>query len=339
MVDHTFPQNDDPNDAENFGEWGGRQNISDYVEYGLNFQNVDYGNLVFDVTEGKCYTLAPDAAAATTGELRHRIDYGIHLDARGGKTLTDNAVNYVFVKPNVATDDAPEIVVNTTGTPPTDASLKIGELDTNNNTATELNRRPDVTLGDADIERLAAALDANGQDISNVGAFDSDSVSTEEAIIDGVPMDVIGADTQSGDTSISTTLSVSGIPEDDAIYVEFDLLPQSSGLLQMQIDGVATSDYAYFDESGAKVTGQSSIELFDYGSFPEISGPVRLSILSTGSKPSVVNLGSAAKIGQVNGFATKGGLSTGVSDPFSVSITSTGGLTDGDTITVKRAFQ
>jgi len=69
MVDHTFPQNDDPNDAENFGEWGGRQNISDYVEYGLNFQNVDYGNLVFDVTEGKCYTLAPDAAAATTGEL------------------------------------------------------------------------------------------------------------------------------------------------------------------------------------------------------------------------------------------------------------------------------
>lgn len=178
MVDHTFPQNDDPNDAENFGEWGGRQNISDYVEYGLNFQNVDYGNLVFDVTEGKCYTLAPDAAAATTGELRHRIDYGIHLDARGGKTLTDNAVNYVFVKPNVATDDAPEIVVNTTGTPPTDASLKIGELDTNNNTATELNRRPDVTLGDADIERLAAALDANGQDITNVGAFDSDSVST-----------------------------------------------------------------------------------------------------------------------------------------------------------------
>ncbi|MDS0284685.1 hypothetical protein [Haloarcula onubensis] len=185
MVDHTFPQNDDPNDAENFGEWGGRQNISDYVEYGLNFQNVDYGNLVFDVTEGKCYTLAPDAAAATTGELRHRIDYGIHLDARGGKTLTDNAVNYVFVKPNVATDDAPEIVVNTTGTPPTDASLKIGELDTNNNTATELNRRPDVTLGDADIERLAAALDANGQDISNVGAFDSDSVSTVENSITG----------------------------------------------------------------------------------------------------------------------------------------------------------
>ena len=182
MVDHTFPQNDDPNDAENFGEWGGRQNISDYVEYGLNFQNIDYGNLVFDVTEGKCYTLAPDATAATTGELRHRIDYGIHLDARGGKTLTDNDINHVWVKPNVGTDDAPEIVVNTTGTAPTDASLKIGELDTNNNTATELNRRPDVKLGDADIERLAAALDANGQDITGVGAFEGDSVSTDESV-------------------------------------------------------------------------------------------------------------------------------------------------------------
>jgi hypothetical protein len=170
-------------------------------------------------------------------------------------------------------------------------------------------------------------------------SVDSNSLSTDEAIIDGISMDVIGSETQSGTTSSSTTLSVSDIPRDDAIYVEFDLLPQSSGLLQMQIDGDTSSNYAYFDETGSKATGQTSIELFDYDSFPEISGPVRISIISITDRPAVVNLGSASKIFNLNGFATKAALSNSVGDPFSISITSTGGLSAGDSITVKRAFQ
>jgi len=146
MADHSFPQSGDPDDAANFAEHLGRSNITDYVEYGLALQNIDYGALTFDVSEGKAFLLGETATAASTGETRHRVDHVVHLDARAGLELTDGAVNHVFVDGNVDTDDSPTIEVNTTGDAPSDSSLKIGEIDTGADTATELNRAPEGTF-------------------------------------------------------------------------------------------------------------------------------------------------------------------------------------------------
>jgi len=166
MADHSFPQSGDPDDAANFAEHLGRSNITDYVEYGLELQNIDYGALTFDVSEGKAYLLGDTATAASTGETRHRVDHVVHLDARAGLALTDGAVNHVFVDGNIGTNDSPAIVVNTTGAAPSDSSLKIGEIDTSADTATELNRAPEGTFEVATInETLTIPRYATKSDI------------------------------------------------------------------------------------------------------------------------------------------------------------------------------
>jgi len=141
MADHTYPQNDDPDDAENFGEWMGQQNLGDFVEYGLNF-TVDYATPSLDVSEGKVYAIVDSATAETSQETRHRLLVESHLDARNGLALTDGAVNYIFAETNFATNDDPSIVVKTTDSAPSDSAVKIGEVDTTSDVATELNREP-----------------------------------------------------------------------------------------------------------------------------------------------------------------------------------------------------
>lgn len=166
MADHSFPQSGDPDDAANFAEHLGRSNITDYVEYGLALQNIDYGALTFDVSEGKAYLLGDTETAASTGETRHRVDHVVHLDARAGLALTDGAVNHVFVDGNIGTNDSPAIVVNTTGAAPSDSSLKIGEIDTGADTATELNRNPSADFEAATIhERFTVPTYATLSDV------------------------------------------------------------------------------------------------------------------------------------------------------------------------------
>jgi hypothetical protein len=168
MADHSFPQSGDPDDAANFAEHLGRTNITDYVEYGLALQNIDYAALTFDVSEGKCFLLGDTETAASTGETRHRVDHVVHLDARAGLALTDGAVNHVFVDGNVGTNDSPTIVVNTTGAAPSDSSLKIGEIDTSADTATELNRDPSGDFEAASItDQFTVPRYASKADIPN----------------------------------------------------------------------------------------------------------------------------------------------------------------------------
>jgi len=140
MVNHTFPQTGDFSDGENFANLMGQTPLLDYVETGMNFQNIDYNALTFDISSGKAYVSLPDGVTANTGETRTILGYVIETDAVTGLSLTDNTINYVFVEGNAGTNDSPAFAVNTTDTPPTDDAFKIGEIDTNNNVSSDLNR-------------------------------------------------------------------------------------------------------------------------------------------------------------------------------------------------------
>lgn len=139
-------------------------------------------------------------------------------------SLTDGAVNHIYVDVDLTTtgDDA-TYVVNTTGTAPSDSSLKVAEVDTTANTTDVFSANPsvvgqtvasqyvineDVTIpdghgavavgpleGDGSITgngRLGVIqegtqftdnVDAQGNDINNAGSVDSESLSTERQSI------------------------------------------------------------------------------------------------------------------------------------------------------------
>lgn len=145
MVDHVFPQTDDPDDAQNFGQWLGRANISDYVEAGMGF-TVDYTVPEVTVAAGKAYVSETSATATTTAESRsYGVDYVVEIDA---KTVALNAttLNYVWLDANAGTDDSPSLTVTTSSTSPNDESLLLGRVDTSANTKSELNRDPTATF-------------------------------------------------------------------------------------------------------------------------------------------------------------------------------------------------
>lgn len=142
--DYTFPQDHgtnaypnqegDPNDAANFGSLIGATQSLSVIVRGLGFSDVDYNNLTFDVNAGKAYLVGDGITAATSGESRERVGMVNGIEKRTGLDLTADSMNYIYAATDPDTNDAPYIEVNTTDSSPTNPSVKIGEIDTTNNT-------------------------------------------------------------------------------------------------------------------------------------------------------------------------------------------------------------
>ena len=165
----VLPQDGDDLSETNLTRTAAKSNLTDYVERGLGF-NADFAAGTVDIGSG--HAIIQDGVNA----------YDLFPSQIADLSLpSSSGVNHVFVAIQPGTDDAAYYHIDDTDDPPADPSIKIGTVDTANNTADDtINRRPDVELGNTDIDALAAALDANGQDIQNVGAFDGDSLSTGE---------------------------------------------------------------------------------------------------------------------------------------------------------------
>ncbi|WP_336358982.1 hypothetical protein [Haloarcula sp. CGMCC 1.6347] len=165
--DVLYQSGDDLSEA-NLTRSAARSNATDYVERGLAVI-VDAAAGTIDIDSGHCI-----------------VQDGVHAYDVFPNQITDislpapNGVNHVYLVIDETVDDDIAYHVDDDDTPPANPSLKIATADGDAGTSTPLNPRPDVQLGDTDIQRLVAALDANGQDITGVGAFDSDSVSTKQ---------------------------------------------------------------------------------------------------------------------------------------------------------------
>jgi hypothetical protein len=137
MTDITFPQAGDQPDAVLFGAMNGigRSGIASGLGFQVDFTvpdvQVQPGKAIIDRGDGT--TQHPDIQPS---ETISDVSVAVEIDAKT-KSLTANDLNHVFLDANTGTDDAGEIVVNTTGARPTTASVKIGEIDTGANTISE----------------------------------------------------------------------------------------------------------------------------------------------------------------------------------------------------------
>lgn len=185
MVDHVYPEDTgtgatdgDYADAANLAQLVHSMGFSDTVVSGMNFSNIS-GTSV-DIGSGVAVVSDTSATAKNTSESRTGVSYVVEADARTGLTLTDNSINYIFLKIDLTSDDTITYHIDTDNTPPTDPYLNIGTVDTNDNTATELNRDYQVVQAQdsgTDVE-MAGVLNF-GSDLSVSG--DGDGTATIDA--------------------------------------------------------------------------------------------------------------------------------------------------------------
>ena len=139
---HVFPQTGDNDDAENFAQMIGHSVLSNYVRTGMGL-TPDYTNLSVTVGDGVCFIATGSSTASSTSETRLRTNHVVQV-AQDTLALTDAAVNHIYVEPTLGTDDSASYAAYTDETNAGANALKIGEVDTSNNTSTEKNR--DVTI-------------------------------------------------------------------------------------------------------------------------------------------------------------------------------------------------
>lgn len=144
---YTFPQDwgtggyadyeGDPNDAANFGSLVGAARPVSALIRGLKFQNVDYTNLTFDVTDGKAYLVDDGITASTANVDRDEVGFVNSYIETSGLSIEDQTVNHVFAATDLSINNEPYIEVNSTNTPPSNPNVKIGEIDTDTQTTSE----------------------------------------------------------------------------------------------------------------------------------------------------------------------------------------------------------
>lgn len=125
---------------ENLGARNKRGNSSDYVEKGLSF---DYANNQLDISEGHV-VISDDRGFA----------YDALPVARSDLALTDNDVTEVYCVIDPGLGDHIEYQLITDGSTPSNAHLKVGEVDTSAGTSTELNRAPAASFQSTTTERI-----------------------------------------------------------------------------------------------------------------------------------------------------------------------------------------
>ncbi len=154
MTDRVYIQNGDVFSGDVAGDVLGRSNISDYVEDGLGF-TPDFTNTELAISAGKAFIQDADGRDAT-----------LLPDSRSGLSLTADATNDVYLTFDPTSTDAISYEINTTGSEPSDPSLRVGIVDTSAETYEETNRRPDgefesVGAREINTERHASKFSGN----------------------------------------------------------------------------------------------------------------------------------------------------------------------------------
>jgi hypothetical protein len=164
--DVVFQDGDDLSET-NLTRTAAKSNLTDYVERGLGL-NADGAAGTVDIGSG--HAIVQDGINA----------YDLFPNQQTGIALPGSGTNYIYVAIQPGSDDDVYYHIDEDESPPADPSILIGTADASAGTSTVLNRRPNQEIGDADIDRLVAALDANGQDINNVGSVSTEQLSSDD---------------------------------------------------------------------------------------------------------------------------------------------------------------
>jgi len=137
MVDLTFPQAGDLPDAAYFAFLAGRgrsgiiSGLTLTPDFTVPEVTVAPGKAIID--RGDMTTAHPNIDPSETVSDAVAV---VEIDAQT-RSLTLDAVNEIFLDATTTNDDSATVVATTSGSPPTGESLKIGEVDTSTDTASE----------------------------------------------------------------------------------------------------------------------------------------------------------------------------------------------------------
>lgn len=162
MVRLTFPQPGDLPDAAFFAFANGRarSGIISGLTFAADFSTpevaVDPGKAI--INRGDMTTTHPNIDPAETVSDAVAV---VEIESQT-VTLASGSLNHILLDAGVGNDDSGTVVSNTTGSKPTTASLKIGEVDAGNNTVSDQWNliADDGTLTYPDTD---AATDASGR--------------------------------------------------------------------------------------------------------------------------------------------------------------------------------
>lgn len=145
MADYTNIQHGDLDDAAAVSVLVGHQNLADYVAFGLEPSVTSSASPpTLSLTAGKAFILLNTQNAPGAGHEKHDCLVTAHYEARDGISLPYSGVNYVWAFFQMGTNDSPKIRVTGEDTRPSADSLKIAEVDVDNESesVTSLNRLP-----------------------------------------------------------------------------------------------------------------------------------------------------------------------------------------------------
>jgi hypothetical protein len=222
MARYTVLQSGDFNAAENFGALAGDIDRNGIVS-GLALSNYDSAAPSIDVAAGKTVHVVDSQTAeaelddgTTISEQRDQVQLVCHVDSQT-VSLTDGTVNELYLDPQPASDDSPQVVSVTSGSPPADA-VKIGEVDSSTDTvSSQWNKiEDDGTLSFPDADAANAALSSLPD---GVGVIDR----TNGVLIydDKVSAEALEATAELGNPTYATLSDVpTTLPEGTQVYVE-----------------------------------------------------------------------------------------------------------------------
>jgi hypothetical protein len=174
------PGSGDYSDAANFGAAFYAIGFTDCVREGMGF-TLDAGTPALDVAEGIAVVTQSAATATNSNESRVKVAYAVHYTGETGIALTDSDVNYVYLVLDLNTGDSPSVVVNITDADPAgsgEVSLKIGEVNTSDDTTTELNRGPlDGLTGEAASPQIPKSHGNEAHNVDFVQSTDTATIS------------------------------------------------------------------------------------------------------------------------------------------------------------------
>jgi len=262
--DFVFADTGDETYGPNFGALVGQSNLGDFVETGMNV-NLDASNNEITVTTGQAY-VARDGVQFTDNDgntvQRLRTVNVAQLEERTNKSVTDSTVNYVYLDSDAGGSNSPSINVKTTDSGGY-AELKIAEVNTTSDAVTEVNRNPDVSVGELNIKD-GDVIDGDGNVVYNQsqnyveqGRLQNDSITINaNSGLAGGGSPSLGGSTgielQDDDITINTNNGLSGgssVSLGDSISISADTtdiagnaLDGSNNDLDVASDGIGTSE-------------------------------------------------------------------------------------------------
>jgi hypothetical protein len=173
----TFPQSGDADDAEHFASLIGHDNLANYVAEGIQL-TPDYTVPEVSVTTGKAFIQTASETASSSGDTILKTNYVIQIPAQT-VSLADATTNYVYLQPDLSTDDNGFVSAFTSQQG--GDSLLLAVIDTSADTIDRRNRNPDGSFGSIRLGDDEEVLFGNGEDYAIEYDSTNDVLSVEDA--------------------------------------------------------------------------------------------------------------------------------------------------------------